>query len=467
MKYASNRLFDILNMRQSDPTFCDNYNMSATQADFYSKLIPTFTHKQAVYLGIQLGLHTRTVENYLNDFISIGLLTRTERGRYAKPVVPVAHPQNTAYPFNQPLPSSLASSPRFSVIIPLYNKAPYIEKTLQSVFAQTFTDYEIVVIDDGSTDNSYSLADQLLSTHNSHPATQTSNCAPQTPNSQIHNPHTPTPEPHTPNYQLLRQPNSGVSTARNNAVLASHGQYLCFLDADDWWEPTFLQQMDLLIRNYPDAGIYGTNYNIISDFNNRTRVAPIGVEPDFHAGYINYCQVYAKTLAMPLWTGAVSIPRPIFDQYTGFKPNLKLGEDFDLWVRIALNHKVAFLNTPLSNYFQDLPASHRATHHLHAPEHHMLWNLDYLEPYERSNPDYKQLIDNLRAYGLQNHYLSRQYHSATLPLLAKIDWSRQPSRYRRFYRLPLFYLRLKHRFLSLAVRLKRRLISLKHRLLSI
>ena len=448
MKYASNRLFDILNMRQSDPNFCDTYNLSATQADFYSKLIPTFSHKQAVYLGIQLGLHTRTVENYLNDFISLGLLTRTERGRYAKPVVPVAHPQNTAYPFNQPLPSSLASSPRFSVIIPLYNKALYIEKTLQSVFAQTFTDYEIVVIDDGSTDNSYSIADQLLSTHNSQPSPQTLTCAPQTLNSQIYN-------SHTPNSQLLRQPNSGVSTARNNAVLASHGQYLCFLDADDWWEPSFLQQMDLLIRNYPDAALYCSNYYYVHNGRNQVKL-------NIPTGYFNYCREYAKTLCMSATSSSTCLLRTVFDEVGGFNPNLKLGEDFDLWIRIALrNYGTAFCDIPLVYFNNDLPASHRATHHLHAPEHHMLWNLDYLEPYERSNPDYKQLIDNLCAYGLQNHYLSRQYHSAALPLLAKIDWSRQPSRYRRFYRLPLFYLRLKHRLLSLAVRLKRRLLSLK------
>lgn len=117
---------------------------------------------------------------------------------------------------------------RFSVIIPLYNKAPYIGKALQSVLEQTFDDFEIIVVDDGSTDDSYSVAKAVLETSE---------------------------RP----FKLIHQENAGVSTARNKGVAASSGEYICFLDGDDWWAPTFLEKMDELIQDYPEAGIYGTN----------------------------------------------------------------------------------------------------------------------------------------------------------------------------------------------------------------
>lgn len=324
----------------------------------------------------------------------------------------------------------------FSIIIPLYNKAPYVEKALRSVATQTFSNYELIIVDDGSKDDSATIAERVIIS-----------CWQSLSKSQP--------------VKLIRQANAGVSSARNNGVAVSQGQYICFLDSDDWWEPTFLENIALLIQEYPDAGIYGTSYTIVNEHKHKTRIAPIGLDKDFEKGYINYCQVYAKTLCMPLTSISTCIPRHIFEELGGFKPQLKLGEDFDLWIRIALNYKVAFLNKPMSNYNQDVDNTNRAVGHLHKPENHMLWNLDYLEPYEQSNPDYKQLIDNLRTHGLQNYYISHQYHNATLSQLAKVDWSRQPRRYRRFYNLPLFYLRLRFFLLNKAVRLKYYILSLQ------
>lgn len=317
----------------------------------------------------------------------------------------------------------------FSVIIPLYNKAPYVEKALCSVAAQTFSDYELIVVDDGSKDESASVAERVLND------CWLSLSKPQS-------------------VKLIRQANAGVSTARNNGVAASQGQYVCFLDADDWWEPAFLEEMAKLIAEFPDAGIYGTNYTIINETKHKTRVASVGVEEGFEKGYINYCRAYAKTMYMPLWTGAVSIPRKVYDEMQGFKPHLKLGEDFDLWIRIALKYKVAFLNKSLANYNQDVDVVNRGTCHLHKPENHMLWNLEYLEEEEKTNPDYKQLIDNLRTYGLQSYYLSEEYHESAKTELAKVDWSRQPAKYRRLYRMPIGCLRLENRLKNQGAKLK-------------
>ena len=269
----------------------------------------------------------------------------------------------------------------FSVIIPLYNKEAYVGKALKSVLAQSFRDFEVIVVNDGSTDHSKAVAETALA------------------GAEIP-------------FQIIDQENSGVSAARNNGVAVSEGEYLCFLDADDWWDPHFLEEMNGLVESFPDAGIYGTGYTIVNETRHKTRLAPVGVEDGFEKGYIPYFEVYSKTLCMPLTSISVCIPRHIFEESGGFPPGIKLGEDFLLWVRIALKHKVAFLNKPLAYYNQDINVQNRAVGKLHKPEHHMLWNLGELESYERTDSDYKQLIDNLRTYGLMPFYLSEEYHKA-------------------------------------------------------
>ena len=246
---------------------------------------------------------------------------------------------------------------RFSIIIPLYNKEPYVAKAIKSVLSQTFTDYELIIVDDGSKDNSAAIAAQAIKGH--------ANC------------------------RLVRQENAGVSMARNNGVAVSQGDYFCFLDADDWWDFHFLEEMSKLIEEFPDAGIYGTSYVIVNETKRKTRVSPIGVEAGFEKGYINYCQVYAKTLAMPLASISVAIPRWVFLEMHGFPKGIKLGEDFLLWIHIALKYKVAFLNKPLAFYNQDVDMKNRGIGKLYEPKEHMLWNLTDLEPLEKKNMDYR------------------------------------------------------------------------------
>lgn len=311
---------------------------------------------------------------------------------------------------------------KFSVIIPLYNKAPYVAKAVTSVLNQSFTNYELVIVDDGSKDGSLEIAQKAIQGQN--------HC------------------------RLIRQENRGVSIARNNGVAISKGEYLCFLDADDWWEPTFLEEMSKLIEEFPEAGIYGTNYTIVNETRHKTRVASIGVDKGFVKGYINYCQVYAKTMYMPLWTGAVCIPRNVFEEMKGFPKGIRLGEDFLLWIRIALKYKVCFLNKPLSFYNQDVDQTNRGVGKLYDPNQHMLWNLDFLSVEEATNSDCKQLIDNLRTYGLFPYYLSKNYHYDAAQELKKVEWGGQSEKTRRKYQQPLFWLRLEYSIKQCGLKLK-------------
>lgn len=294
---------------------------------------------------------------------------------------------------------------KFSVVIPLYNKAAYVGKAIHSVLAQTFTDYELVIVDDGSRDESAWIASDAISGHE--------NC------------------------RLIKQENAGVSVARNNGVKASQGDYLCFLDADDWWEPMFLEEMSRLVVALPDAGIYGTNYTIVNETKHKTRVAQIGVEQGFEHGYINYCQVYAKTMYMPLWTGAVCIPRRVFEEMIGFPEGIKLGEDFLLWLRIALKYQVAFLNKALSNYNQDVELDNRGVKDKGFDlESFMTFRFDQFEDDERENPDLKILLDRIRVYSLLRFWSENTFRQRVEEEIRKVDFRNVESIYRFYYTAP-------------------------------
>ena len=320
----------------------------------------------------------------------------------------------------------------FSVIIPLYNKAPYVEKAIRSVAAQTFQEFELIVVDDGSTDLT----------------------APQPPKGGAGLTYSDIEQLIDGKGILIKQKNSGVSVARNNGVAQAKYPYICFLDADDWWAPTFLEEMKALIDEFPDAGIYGTSYYKVK--NGKYIPANIGVEEGFVKGEINYCQVYAKSLWMPLWTGAVCIPKTVFENEQGFKPALKLGEDFDLWIRIVLKHKVVLLNKPLAYYNQDVEIQDRAIGpRLYKPEEHMLFT-DYGELMK--NKDFKVLYDKLAIYGLLPYYLNNVNSAEVKSILDRIDWTNTDSEYSKYYKMPksiaIFYFRIRKILSNIKRRLK-------------
>lgn len=295
---------------------------------------------------------------------------------------------------------------RFSVIIPLYNKAPYIKKALRSLMAQSFTDYEIIVVDDGSKDESGSVAEDVLAEA-------------------------------TVKYQLIRQANAGVSMARNNGAACSQGDFLCFLDADDWWDPSFLEEISNLIDEYPEAGIYGTSYTIVNETKHKTRIAPIGVDSGFEKGYINYCQVYAKTMAMPLTSISVAIPRNVFDEMQGFPKGIKLGEDFLLWIKIALKYKVVFLNKPLAFYNQDVEVVNRGVIRKgYDPNTFMTFYFDQFKEEERINRDLKVLLDRLRVYSLLRFRFANSEKEKVNQEIKKVNFSNVDWKYWFYYNLP-------------------------------
>ena len=328
--------------------------------------------------------------------------------------------------------------PKFSVIVPLYNKAPYVKKALDSVISQTFSDWECIIVDDGSTDNSAIICEKYLKDKF------------ETINLKLE-------------IRILRQPNSGVAKARNVGVENSQGEYLCFLDADDWWEANFLEEMDRLITEYPEAGLYATNYVYYKP--GKTHVAL-----KLERGYMNYPDAYLHG-EMSVWTGASCMPRKVFDEMGEFPVGIKLGEDFLLWAKTAIKYKVAFCEKPLAYYNNnDVPAHLRATRNLHAPEHNMLFHLDPIEEeiHKTSNITHNtsaawtQLLDKLRINGLMDYWLDERYHAAAAAELAKIDWSKQSKNAKAQYEKPIWLLNAKRRFMQFGSFVKQSMIRLLH-----
>lgn len=323
---------------------------------------------------------------------------------------------------------------KVSIIIPLYNKAPYIKKALETVCSQTYQDWECIIMDDGSTDGSAELVEQIVS--------ELSDCR----------------------FHLLYQSNAGVAAARNNAVKQSSGELLCFLDADDWWEPTFVEEMVYFAEQVPNAGLWASNYIYYKPGKTHVGVTNVVYDDASHTIF-NYPKSYTQGTGMPVWTGAVMTRRSIFDECGGFPLGVRLGEDFLLWAKVALRYPVAFLDKPLAYYNNDVPAALRATRNLHDPQKHMLFLLEPLENEiarlsDTQQTDWRKLLSLLRANGLLEYWLDDRYHDLAATELQKIDWTLLPSNAQRPYLSPIWQVKAKRKFMQVGSFCKQKLIKL-------
>jgi hypothetical protein len=204
-----------------------------------------------------------------------------------------------------------------SVIIPLFNKAPHIGRSLNSILSQTFLPKEIIVVDDGSTD-----AGADIVTNYNHPL-----------------------------IRLITKKNEGVSATRNRGVLEAMGPLVAFLDADDYWKPHFLEVIHNLRRQFPQAGIYATNYEVVRPNGEVRKHTCHCLPPDSQEGLITQ---YVKVIASaPIHPSATAIPKNIFQEIGGFNQDEYLYEDVDLFLKIGLRYPIAWSREPLARYHLD------------------------------------------------------------------------------------------------------------------
>jgi glycosyltransferase involved in cell wall biosynthesis len=192
---------------------------------------------------------------------------------------------------------------QISVIIPTHNRAPLLTRALNSVLAQTHAPLEIILVDDGSTDETPQLAAD-----------------------------------HFPQVRYIFQPNRGVSAARNRGMEAASGEWLAFLDSDDEWLPDKLANQVEAIEADPVMRICHTEEIWVR---NGKRVNPM--KKHAKSGGRIYRNCLPLCVISP---SSVMVHRSIFDEVGPFDDSLPACEDYDLWLRICAGHPVAFVETP-------------------------------------------------------------------------------------------------------------------------
>ncbi|MEH2292160.1 glycosyltransferase family 2 protein [Nostoc sp.] len=202
-------------------------------------------------------------------------------------------------------------TPKVSVIIPAYNAMSFLPQALESVLNQTFQDFEVIIIDDGSSDNIATWAAE--STH--------------------------------PNIKLISQTNQGQSAARNTGIRLSQGEYIAFLDADDLWEPTKLEKQISAFMDNPELGLVDTWVFLVDEQDN------ILSQPKIYYDEGNLWQQMLE-LNLVMCGSSPMVRRQCFETVGYFNQIIKGPEDWHMWTRIAAHYPFKIICEPLVHYRQ-------------------------------------------------------------------------------------------------------------------
>jgi hypothetical protein len=201
-----------------------------------------------------------------------------------------------------------------SVVIPLYNKADYIRRTLESVLAQSHAAKEVILVDDGSTDDSVDRIAELIGGK----------------------------------VRLVVQDNAGPGPARNRGIAAAGGEWIAFIDGDDLWFEDHLACLAQLASRFPEADAVASGF-MCSDADCDLSLEA-GVESDSDGRQIDYFAIGPKNEV--IWSSCVAIRRSTLSSLDGFGSFFP-GEDFDLWARLALDHCIAVTPRTTAVYVQN------------------------------------------------------------------------------------------------------------------
>lgn len=206
--------------------------------------------------------------------------------------------------------------PMFSVILPTFNRARYVEEALLSVFQQTINDYEILVVDDGSTDETKTIL-----------------------------------EKHLPRIHYVHQANQGRSGARNTGLKLSRGKWIAFLDSDDRWFPDKLERQLRYLEENPDVAMVHGHVEVIGEKGESLPAMTAGHQKLWERANSRPTSYEKWALECRCLLSTVVIRRSCFDNIGNFDWRLKANEELDLYLRIAAAYNVGFIRgNPLSYY---------------------------------------------------------------------------------------------------------------------
>jgi hypothetical protein len=202
-----------------------------------------------------------------------------------------------------------------SVVVPLFNKAPVIAVAVESVLAQSYSKWELIVVDDGSTDGGGEVIAQYKDAR----------------------------------IRIIRQPNRGVSVARNTGLATARSNLVAFLDADDFWHPDHLSGLANAARLLPDCVFWSSAYRIV-DERGRLRESRFPLD---HAGHIVRIDDYfahARRYDDPVNSSTVMVNRDVLIALGGFPESVRLGEDLVTWAKLACQGALGYVGRATSFY---------------------------------------------------------------------------------------------------------------------
>lgn len=231
-----------------------------------------------------------------------------------------------------------------SIVIPLYNKAQTIAETLQSVLDQTFHYYEVILVNDGSTDNSVEVVLNFLSGKGYQIV-------------EISDDHIITQDGR---FSIVCQVNGGVSRARNRGIKEAQYDYISFLDADDAWQPQYLQTIFGLIQKYGEqCDLFATQYRFHLENGQYSDLKLNNLHVTGQDGILgNYFEV-ASCSHPPIWSSNVVITKAALISIHGFPTGIHSGEDLLTWARLAARYSIAYSRLPLAIFNQPEAESFR------------------------------------------------------------------------------------------------------------
>lgn len=290
-----------------------------------------------------------------------------------------------------------------SVVIPLYNKSQSIRNTLNSVLSQSFQDFEIVVVDDGSIDNSAEVVNSVDDKR----------------------------------IRLISKENGGVCSARNRGIKEAKYDYIALLDADDGWDKDYLLEQVRLIEDFPEAAMWGINFAEL--YNGKLiRELPTGLPKGFRGiveGYFDKTLQNGRISDLFCSTSVV-IRKSAFDVAGMFDERIKYAEDNDMWFRIIANYPVVFYDKYMAYYYYD--AENRALNR----ERKLMFFLPYYigkySKYKGVEPFYTY-INRWSAVRLKHYYFnSKEERKYAKEASADLDYDVLPKKYYYFFSLPYF-----------------------------
>ncbi|WP_396158287.1 glycosyltransferase family 2 protein [Flavobacterium sp.] len=288
--------------------------------------------------------------------------------------------------------------PYFSIIVPVFNKQKFVAKTLKSVLVQTFLDYEIIIVNDGSTDNSEA---EILALHDTR-------------------------------IRYYSKKNEGVAVARNFGIEKATSDLICFLDADDYWYPNFLETMHRFSAELPDQKVFATAIEIETSKKYLKAQYSVPKKSDFEI--VNFFDGSQKECV--LWTSSVCIHKSVFEKVGTFDVKIKHGEDTEMWIRIGLELPVVFIRKVLARYVYDAESVSRNSNYYF--EH---YTFDKYALEEKKNPAVKKYMDLNRFSAVIKCHLNGDWKTAH-EIYAEINLKNLSVKKRLLLQLPTFLLKV-------------------------